>query len=347
MSIKRLRAHVTLPFVRPDGSIVCSPGYDSSTGIYADFQSDEIAPVPTVPADVEIIAALKTLWAPWVEYPFASADDRAAMLAAIITCVCRPVLNTAPAFMLEAPTPGSGKTLAAAALGSLVRGKRGGITPYLEGTNAESELNKQIIATLLHGGSFLLIDNVVGTWRSPVLAGLITSGVIDGRILGASVPFSGDARLLITATSNNASLDRDLCRRFIRIRIDAQMETPQARHFDFDPAELALRERMAIAQAVLVLMRAYQANDAPRLARDGAGFQEWSDLVRNVVLWVAWPHRWPRPVLWASPAERWQLTTWEPKLTPLPQSRCTATALGQQSSLMRCRPCIWATVIKA
>jgi hypothetical protein len=286
VSIKPLRAHVTLPFVRPDGSIVSSPGYDSVTGIYADFQEDAIPPVPASPARVEIIAALHTLWGPWAKYPFASAEDRAAMLASIITAVCRPALNTAPAFMFEAPTPGSGKTLAATALGSLVRGRRGGVTPYVEGMNAESELSKQLVAVLLHGGSFLLIDNVVGTWRSAVLAGLITSGAIDGRILGASVPFSGEARLMITATSNNASLDRDLGRRFIRVRIDPRMETPQARRFEFDPAELALRERMAIAHAVLVLIRSYQASGASRLARGGAGFQEWSDLVRNAVLWA-------------------------------------------------------------
>jgi hypothetical protein len=286
MSIKQLRARVTLPFVRPNGTVVASPGYDPLTCIYADFREDTISAIPAAPSRVEVIEALRTLWAPWSLYPFGGEVDRAAMLAAILTAVCRPALNTAPGFMLEAPTPGSGKTLAATALGALARGTRGGVTPFVDGANVEQEMVKKLVSMLLMGESFYLVDNVVGTWRSPVLASLITDGSMNERLLGGNTWFRGEARLMICATSNNASLDRDLGRRFIRIRIDPGTETPQAREFEFDPAEVTLRDRMKIARAVLVVIQAYTVAGSPRLGRGSCGFSEWAALVRNTVLWV-------------------------------------------------------------
>jgi hypothetical protein len=286
MSIKQLRARISLPFARADGAIVTSPGYDVATGIYADFREDAILAIPTAPSRGETVDALRKLWSPWSSYPFATPEDRAGMLAAILTAICRPALNTAPGFMLEAPTPGSGKTLAATALGALVRGTRGGVTPFVDGANVEQEVVKKLVSMLLQGESFYLIDNIVGTWRSPVIASLITDGSLNERLLGGNTWFRGEARLLICATSNNASLDRDLGRRFIRIRIDPRTETPQAREFDFDPAEVTLRNRTGIARAVLVVIHAYVMAGSPRLGRGSCGFSEWAALVRNAVLWL-------------------------------------------------------------
>lgn len=287
MDIKLLRAFVKLPFARPDGTTVTCPGYDIATGIFADFEPDSVPPLPVAPTRSEIVAAVRTLWLPWSQFPFATAADRSGMLAAVLTAVCRPALDTAPAFMFEAPTQGSGKTLAASALAALVRGTRGGVTPFVGGRNADEELSKQFVSMLMAGESFLLVDNVVGTWRSSVLASVITDAAIRARILGGNSWFCGDVRLMITATSNNASLDADLVRRFIRIRIDAREETPHARQFDFDPVDVVLRDRLAIARAALVLVRAYQAAGAPRIARGSAGFQQWTDCVRNVIMWLA------------------------------------------------------------
>jgi hypothetical protein len=286
IGIKKLIARVTIPFIRIDGSIVDRPGYDSVTRIYADFDVDEVAPIPRDPCGAEVIAALRAMWAPWSEFPFATDADRGAMLAAIITAVCRPVLDTAPAFMFEAPTPGSGKTLAASALGAVTRGTRGGITPFVDGMNMEQELVKKIVSMVAAGETFFLLDNVVGTLKSAVLASLLTNGAIRERLLGSSNWFEGDARLLVCATSNNASLDRDLSRRFVRVRIDSGMEQPQAREFGFDPAEQALAGRMEIARAVLVLLRAFFSAGAVKLGQGTAGFAEWCLVCREPVLWA-------------------------------------------------------------
>jgi hypothetical protein len=284
--LKVLKATVNLPYATPDGAIVVVPGFNAENGVYANIAPDAIAAIPEKPSDLDIISALMMLWMPWSGYRFASATDRAAMLAAIMTAVCRAALGIAPAFFFDAPAQGSGKTKCAAALGALMRGKRGGITPFVEGAGVEAETVKKLVAMLLVGESFWLIDNVVGTWRSPVLAGLITGGNLSERILGGNTCFNGDSRIMLCATGNNAALDRDLGRRMIRVRIDTGVETPQSRNFSFDPIDLALSKRQEIAQAVLVVIRAFWQAKPDLKGNGDAGFSEWNKLVRQCVLWV-------------------------------------------------------------
>lgn len=284
--MKELKAMVSLPYVRPDGKLVDIPGFDEVTGVYADFPVDAMPRVPDTPTLAELEEAIKILWKPWSGYRFATDNDRAGMFAAIVTAICRPALTTSPGFFFDAPVQASGKTKCAGALGALIRCRRGGVSPFVDGIGAEAETVKKLVSMLMAGEEFWLIDNVVGVWRSPVIASFLTDGVINERVLGGNSWYRGEARIMICATGNNGTLDRDLGRRFIRVRIDPGVETPQARSFAFDPVDTALSERMSIARAVLVVVRAFWNAGAPRLGRGDAGFTEWSRLVRDLVLWL-------------------------------------------------------------
>lgn len=284
MNTKEIKAVALLPYARPDGSIVDQPGYDSRTGVFSYFDADLLPPIPKAPTPEEVIAALKAVWEPWSAYQFATNEDRGAMLSAIVSAVCRPALDLCPGYFFDAPVQASGKTRAAGALGCVIRGQRGGITPFVTGAGADGEMSKKIVALLRGGEGAITIDNVVGRWSSPVLSSLITDGVFNDRVLGSSTWFKGDARIFITATGNNGEPDTDLGRRFIRVRIDPRCERPQARDFDFEPTERALRSRMAVAWGVLVLIAAHRAAGAPIYGKGGAGFEQWSSLVRQAVL---------------------------------------------------------------
>jgi hypothetical protein len=286
MSTKEIKALALLPYARPDGSIVDRPGYDARTGVYAHFDADDLPPVPMAPTADEVIDALRNMWGPWEAYDFATDEDRGAMLSAIVAAVCRPALDLCPGYFFDAPVQASGKTRAAGALGALIRNQRGGITPFVGGNGAEAEMSKKIVSMLRAGEGFVCIDNIVGRWSSPVLASLITDGAVNERVLGSNTWYKGDARIFVTATGNQAQPDTDLGRRFIRVRIDPRCERPQARDFSFDPVERALRERTAIAWGVLVLIRAHRAAGGAANGKGGAGFEQWSGLVRQAVLWA-------------------------------------------------------------
>ncbi len=284
MSIKELKARVSLPYACHDGRIVQVPGYDALTGVFADFPHDAFEPVPVAPTQGDVLGALRTLWGPWSLFPFATDHDRAAMLSAILTAVCRCSLDIAPGYLADAPAQGAGKTKSMSALGALIRGSRAPVTPWVTGPGSEAELAKKLVSLLVTGNDYVSFDNVTGVMCSSVLSALLTDGALSERLLGGNVWYSGEARMFVCASSNNASLDRDLSRRLVRVRIDPGIERPNSRSFPFDPIEVALTERMKIARAVLVVIRAYQCAGAPASGPGDAGFSQWNRLVRQCVI---------------------------------------------------------------
>jgi hypothetical protein len=97
------------PFLRPDGTLCASSGYDQISGVLADFKASDfdIAPHPTLG---EAKAALELLEGLLGEFPFATDADRSAALAALLTAAVRPSLPVAPMFHVRAHQAGTGKS---------------------------------------------------------------------------------------------------------------------------------------------------------------------------------------------------------------------------------------------
>ena len=281
--IKQIQSIVSVPFVVP-GSVVLRPGLCAESGVFADFDPELMDDFAHDPTRAELVQALRQVWRPVCGFKLASPEDRGALLAALLGTVARPGLSDSPGVVFDAPCPGSGKTLAASVVGAVLLGRRPPITPF-SGVD-DAELKKQMVANCLDGFNWLLLDNVVGLYDSAVMAGVLTSGALRDRVLGSSLMFDGNVKLNVCLTSNNASLSRDLTRRFIRVRIDTGEEQPQKLSFSFDPVERALTERLAIARAICVLFQGFFAAGSPRLGEGDCGFPTWSRLVRSCVLWL-------------------------------------------------------------
>lgn len=282
LGIRRLSGVVSLPFASPRG-LVERVGYDAATGIFCDFDPTQLDGVPVRPERAELVDALRTLWGPWSAFPFAADDDRAAMLAAVLTALCRPGLDRTPGVLFEAPCQASGKTLAAESIASLMLGR---VAPVLPFSGADDvEMRKQIIADAVEGSPVFILDNVVGYFDSPAIACLTTAGTMRGRILGSSANYDGAPKMVPILTANNASLGADFANRLLRVRIDAQTDRPQARRFDFHPTRRVLRDRWAIVRAFVCLMRGFFAAGAPR-GKGASRFEEWGALVAGCVEWL-------------------------------------------------------------
>lgn len=280
--MRNINSLVSLPFFTSSG-VVIRPGYDEATETYANFDAELMGDFPLSPSRAELVAALRQIMRPFEAFKFATPHDKAAMLAAVIGVIARPGMGLAPGVLFDAPCPGSGKTLAAQAVGAISLGRRAPVTPFAGVDDAE--LKKVMVGNLLDGYDFLLLDNVEGYYDSAVMASVLTSGALRDRVLGSNLMFDGAVRMNICLTSNNASLSRDLTSRFIRVRIDTKEERPQTLEFAFDPVERALTERLAIARAVCVVMQGFFAAGSPRIGKGDARFPEWSRLVRQCVLW--------------------------------------------------------------
>ena len=280
----QLLAVTSLPYATANRRLVTTAGFDQEAGVYNTMQGEEIE-LPDPVTREDCLQALITIWAPWAEYVWATSADRAGMLAAIFTTVLRPAMSIAPAVFFDAPVQASGKTKAAQALGALMTGGYVGVSPFVEGRNQEPEYSKEIIAMLRSERRFWLLDNVKGRFQSAVLSGLITSGRVQGRILGLSKDGDFSGRVMLVATGNNATLDSDLNRRFLCCRIDTGVEKPSEVNHRFEPAQLAKETRLQIAVAVLTILKACWASQAV-IVQGGRDFHEWTALVREPILWL-------------------------------------------------------------
>jgi hypothetical protein len=277
---RKLRAITDIPVLRRDGSMV-KDGYCKETQLVVRALPGVAEMVPEGSVSVqEAERALKVLWEPFVQFPFVSEADRGGMLAALLTAVLRPVLPTAPAFGMDAPTQGSGKSLLCRCVG------------WLSGTflvqpplpvKDDDEVRKVLLTVLMEAPRAVVFDNMLGMLDSGALGAVLTSESFSGRILGTNTSLKAPTSVLIMLNGNNLALAGDMPRRVVTVRIDPQDEVPHARKFKFDPEVEVRTRRVDMIAAALTLVKA--ALGSAVKGRVGS-FEMWDEMVGQTVAWV-------------------------------------------------------------
>jgi hypothetical protein len=277
--LPRLVAVVTAPTLRADGSVLDVPGYDAQSELLYLSNTIDVPRVNPAPKRDEVVQALRALWQPLSQFPFDGPVSRSVALAALLTSCVRRGLSTAPGFAYDAPAPGSGKTLLAQC-NALLGGHSGETTP-LPGT--EEERRKTIFAMLRAGVGCLTFDNVSIALHGDALDQALTAPLYSSRVLGESRSETVPNRAMVQATGNNLQTRGDSNRRWLRCRINAGVERPYQRQFDFNPAQVIQANRLSLVAAALTVIRGY-LTAAPQKG-SLASFEEWDGLVRHCVLW--------------------------------------------------------------
>ena len=260
-------------------------GFDEKTGLFGNFAASDYA-VPEKPNEQDKSAALKLLLEPLQTFDLDEAHDHGAALAAMMTAVCRPVLRTAPLFLVSAPLAGAGKGLLARCF-SLVATTRE-VAACTLGENHE-ETKKEIISRLASAKPVIFFDELAASEiDSPDLRTLATSAVFGGRILGKSQDVDLSTRTLVLMTGNNATPSSDTARRVVEIRLKPACETPSLRSFDFDPIEFTLKNRSRIIGAVLTIQRFYANAGYPKIegVPSTGSFEDWDNAVRFPIIFA-------------------------------------------------------------
>ena len=154
--LRVLMGIITAPTLRPDGSLLCTPGYDETTGLL--LRGGGWPRISEFPNEAELKDAFRALWTPFAEFPFVTKEDRGVMLACVLTGIMRRSLPHAPAFSFDAPTSGSGKTLLAQC-SMRICGCPPTVTPACQ---EEDEMRKRLLAALREGKPGILLDNIRG-----------------------------------------------------------------------------------------------------------------------------------------------------------------------------------------
>ncbi len=285
-NIPVLRGFVTAPTLRRDGSVLDTPGYDAATGLIYEPYGIKFPAVPTEPTEETAREALRRCSGPFEKFPFVSPADRSVVLAMLLTGLIRRSLLTAPLFIVDAPKAGTGKTLIPLAIGTIVMG----YSPTAMTVGAsEEELEKRLFTILMKGDPVILLDNLNVPLSSSFLCSMLTVDIIQSRILGLMKGKEVPCQVLICATGNNFATKGDTYRRSVKCRIDAGVEHPEQRQFDFHPVSCAAAERPALVAAGLTALRwAYleRQRGRERLPELGS-FEEWS-WVRETLVWLGY-----------------------------------------------------------
>ncbi|AWC21800.1 hypothetical protein CO731_01253 [Aminobacter sp. MSH1] len=278
----QLRAVVSAPTLRPDGTVLEAKGFDPSTGILFASELDwpAIKQQPSRKAAEAALAALRGLLS---TFPFVGDADRSAALAMVLTAVVRPCLPTAPLFGVSAPTPGTGKSKLvdiAAILGT------GQAAAVLSAPREEAELQKHVGSVLMAGDAFITLDNIEYPLRSEFLCQVLTQGVVAVRVLGESRNLKLPTGSTFCATGNSLRFAGDLTRRVVLINLDARVERPEDRTFSVDVTAVAKDRRIELVTAALTVLRAFIVHSGERVVPPLGSFEGWSDRVRSALVWL-------------------------------------------------------------
>ncbi|HEX2863578.1 MAG TPA: hypothetical protein VHN99_03330, partial [Deinococcales bacterium] len=274
----RLRRVTAAPTFTRDGQLLAENGFDHPTGTLVKHDLGEGAGVLQAPDE-----ALGHLLDVLQDFPFETEAGLAHALAATLLPFIRDLIDgPTPLFLIDAPTRGSGKTLLATLIATIATGKPAGVTT-LTTDNAETE--KRITSLLMDDPPVILLDNV-HRLAGDALAAALTSRTWKGRKLGQSLALNLPNNALWLATGNNVTLDDDLPRRVIPIRLDPRVERPETRSGFRIPRLLqhAQQNRLTLVNAALTLVQTWlDANQPAGNVPELGGFEDWTRVTAGIL----------------------------------------------------------------
>jgi hypothetical protein len=275
---------ITTPILRADGTVLSTPGYDPTTRLYLALDpSFVLPPVPEAPSKEQAQAALALLEELLDKFPFVTPVDRAVALSGILTSVIRGAISIAPMHAVRAHTAGTGKSYLVDLIATIATGRR---CPVIAAGKSEDETEKRLGALLRDGVSIVSLDNVNAELGGDMLCQLTERPLVRVRILGKSEAPEFECRSTVFATGNNLTLLGDMVRRVLLCSLNAGVERPELRVFDFDPIERVLADRGKYVAAVMTMIKAYRAAGSPQVCGPIGSYEEWSSLVRSPLIWL-------------------------------------------------------------
>ncbi|MDI1444221.1 hypothetical protein [Polyangium sp. 6x1] len=291
---------VETPTMRPDGSIIDTPGHDARTG-FVYIPAADYAPIPERPSRDDARAALAELQDYFCDFPFARPEHLSVVLAAAMSIIVRPAIDgPVPAFVFDAATPGTGKTLLLDAVSVIACGRPASRTTF---PRDEEELEKVLAGYAIKAPPLVPFDNLgVQPGGHPIAFGggpldkvLTAHGAVDLRVLGKTGQPTLQWYSVIIATGNNVDVLGDTVRRTLMARVEAKEERPDERDpraFKHHPLLDILRtQHPRLVWCVLVIVRAYIAAERPDMSTGTiGGYDKWAELIPPALVHAGAPN---------------------------------------------------------
>lgn len=287
-SLPFLKGIITAPTLTEEGVLHKDPGYSEKSKYILELSPGLIIPdIPETPTTDEKAQARECIYELLEGFPFTSPAERAHAITLLIHPFVRAMIpGMVPMLIIEASTPGTGKTLLVKVLTYIFLGQD--VQTMTIGKNDE-ETRKKITAKAINTPAYLFLDNVKDKIDSATIAAFITSGNWEDRLLGQTKMVSIPVTCALVATGNNITMSSEIARRSIRSKQDARLDRPWERTGEeyFKHPDLmgwTKKHRGKLIGAVLTLVQAWIS--AGRPVAEGkrlGGFEEWSDVMGGIL----------------------------------------------------------------
>lgn len=282
---------VRTPFLRPDGSVCMTEGYDPDTKTVLVTGGLEVTEVSEEPSSTGVRNAVSFLMEEWLgDFRFDSRASRANALAAVLTPFVRGLAPLVPLCVVSGIGPGVGKNLFADNLSVLVTGDTATPLPYVQD---EEETRKQLTATFRTGASLFVFDEAHKI-KGANLARALTGRTWADRVLGASTMVEYPNQVTWMALGNQVFVEGDLYRRvyFVGLTGDERShdrEEGEYRHPDL--VQWAQENRPMLVAAVLTLLRGWVAAGRPGFSRGSTmgSFEAWDRMLSGICAFAGYP----------------------------------------------------------
>ncbi len=281
-----LEALIETPFLRMDGTICSTPGYDPATYLfYAPTPGFRLPEIPQDHMIDDVEAMLDLIDSAIGDFPFVDAASKANAIASMLTPVVRPAIDSpTPLALYDAPQAGTGKSLLAEVVAIIATGRAA--ETFSAPTDPE-EWRKKITTALSSGTGVVVIDNVNYRLDSDALCSAITSITISDRIFRTFERIVLPVKCAWIATGNNVQLGGDMPRRCYWIRLDAKQSKPFNRTgFKHENLRAWVTEhRGDLVTALLILARHWFLHDQPKPKnmRPLGSFESWCNVVGGIL----------------------------------------------------------------
>lgn len=276
-----------IPFVRPDGTVCTTPGYDTATYTFLELDPilDGIA-IPDAPTKDQVAWARTMLLEELLgDFPLHTEADKSNALATLITPFVRDLIPTSPLAVIDAKEAGSGKNLMADVISILTTGQAAQTLPY---TVDDAEQRKVITSAFRSGNAMLLFDEAHEIEGSS-FARALTSHSYQDRILGGSNMAEFPNNRTWISLGNQVQIKGDMGRRVYRVRLEYPGARPESRDASqFRHADLrqwACDNRRDLVTACLILVRAWFALGKPqaKLPFRMGSFEKWQETLAGIL----------------------------------------------------------------
>jgi hypothetical protein len=276
---------IGVPVIRPDGSIVDVPGYDSQSKLF--YSPDPAFRLPAIaeyPSSDHLDVARCLIDEMLEGFPFADSSSKANAIAGLLTPAMRSAIDgPTPVLVVSAPQAATGKTLLAELVALISTGEPAEMCSM---PRDDSEMQKLLTTLVQSMTPVVVFDNVMRRLDNADFAKAVTETLHSDREFRTHQKRVSPVRNVWIVTGNNVRVGGDMPRRCYWVVLDAKMSQPELRS-DFKISDLRAwvrARRPELLAALLTLVRAWYAAGKPAARlRPLGSFESWSVTIGGIL----------------------------------------------------------------